>query len=73
MPRASSTGDSTAGAKFPNSDFFFLPKGMPQLLASVARVSEAVNAGLEGTTVLCEELDASGDGREVWYEVVLRL
>ena len=73
---ASSTGNSiavTAGAKFPSSDFFFLPKGIPQLLASVASVSEAVNAGLKGTTVLCEELEARGDERGLWYEVVLRL
>lgn len=73
LPRASSIGDSTAGAKFPNSGFFFLPKGIPKLLASVASVSEAVNMGLEETTVLCEELEASGDGRGIWYEVVLRL
>jgi hypothetical protein len=73
LPRASSTGNSTADVKFPNSDFFFLPKGIPQLLASVASVSEAVEAGLEGTAVFCEEPEASGDGRGLWYEVVLRL
>ena len=71
-PRASSPGDSTAGAKFPNSDFLFLRKGIPKLLANVVSVSEAVNVGLGGTTVLCEELDASGDSGE-WYEVALRL
>lgn len=70
LPRASSTGNSTAGV---NPDFLFRPKGMPKLLASVASVSEAVNVGLKGTTVLCEELEARGDGRGLWYEVVLRL
>jgi hypothetical protein len=42
-------------------------------LARVASVSEAVNVGLKGTTVLCDELEARGDGRGLWYELVLRL
>jgi len=70
---SSSAGNSTAGAKFPNSRFFLLPKGIPQLLANVVSVSVAVNATLEGTTVLCEEPEPSGDGRGIWYEAVLRL
>lgn len=63
---SSGGGDSTVGAREPNSALFLLPKDTPQLLAKLANVLAAVRTGLAGWVVFCIELfPASGDDRGI--------